>query len=62
MTRSAESTGPTIAAIASCSSCSGLPASTQFSARGWLMNRSLWKVVIVSRCATPGAITFLPPE
>ena len=29
---------------------------------GSSMNRALWKVVMVSACAIPGAMTFLPPE
>ena len=53
---------PSMRTIASCSSCSGLPSSTQLAARGWDMNSLLWKVVIVSAWATPGAITFRPPD
>ena len=26
------------------------------------MKRALWKVVMVSACATPGAITLRPPD
>ena len=29
---------------------------------GSSMNRALWKVVMVSACAIPGAMTFRPPE
>ena len=42
--------------MASCSRWSGFPGSTQFSARGSATKRALWKVVMVSLCATPGAI------
>ena len=48
--------------ISSCSSCSGLPSSTQLVQLGCSMKRALWKVVMVSACATPGAITFRPPD
>ncbi len=48
--------------MASCSSCSGLPSRMQLAARGWAMKVELWKVVMVSACAMPGAITFRPPD
>jgi hypothetical protein len=53
---------PSIPTMASCSSWSGLPSSTQLAARGCAMNAALWKVVMVSAWATPGAITLRPPD
>jgi hypothetical protein len=53
---------PSILTISSCSSWSGLPSRTQLAALGCSMKRALWKVVMVSAWATPGAITFRPPD
>ena len=53
---------PSIAMISSCSSCSGLPSSTQLVQFGCSMKRALWKVVMVSAWAMPGAITLRPPD